>query len=159
MSTETSTEPDPSDRPPWRQRHRAVSPDGAVVAAVDEALEHSMGNPTVGTLRNSDGLELPGCGPAFLWSDDSRFLAVPRWCRRFGLFRRQRLAIVDVAARAVYVSPFTHWLLLPQTFARGRLEVLVSSRLGVGWPWRDRPLVLDVPPVPPSFTELTGVYG
>jgi hypothetical protein len=118
-----------------------------------------MGNPTVGTLRTSDGLELPGCSPAFLWSDDSRFLAVPRWCRRFGLFRRQRLAIVDVAARAVYASPFTHWLLLPRAFERGRLEVLVSDRRGISWPWRDRPLVLNVPPVPPSFAELTGGYG
>jgi hypothetical protein len=158
MSTETSAEPYPYNTPPWRRSHTAVSPDGAVVAAIDEAVEHSMSNPTVGTLRTSDGLELPQCNPAFVWSDDSRFLAVPRWCRRFGLFRRQRLVLVDVAARAVYVSPSTHWLLLPRTFERGRLEVLVSDRRGISWPWRDRPLVLDVPPMPPAFARVAGGY-
>jgi hypothetical protein len=158
MSTQTSAEPYPYNTPPWRPSHTAVSPNGAVVAAIDEAFEHSMSNPTVGTLRTSDGLELPQCNPAFVWSDDSRFLAVPRWCRRFVLFRRQRLVLVDVAARAVYVAPFTHWLLLPRSFEGGRLEVLVSDRRGISWPWRHRPLVLKVPPIPPAFTKVAGGY-
>ena len=156
MSSETSTEPFPYNTPPWRRSYRAVSPDGVVVATIDEAFEHSMSNPTVGTLRTSNGLELSKCNPSFLWSDDSRFLAVPRWCWRFGFFRCQRLALVDVLARTVYESPFTHWLMLPKTFEHGRLEVLVSDRRGISWPWQDQPLVLNVPPVPPSFAKLKG---
>src|SRR5215217_5675959 len=96
----------PYNTPPWRSSHKAESPDGAMVASIDRAFEHSMSNPTVGTLTTSNGLELPHCNPAFIWSDDSRYLAVPQWHRRFGLFLRQRLAIVDVVARTVYVSRF-----------------------------------------------------
>jgi hypothetical protein len=159
MSGQTTTEQFPYNTPPWRSSHTAVAPDGRVVAAIEQAFEHSMSNPTVGTLRTSDGLELPNCNPAFIWSDDSRFLAVPQWRRRFGLFRRQRLAIVDVVARAVYVSRFTYWLLLPTTFQGGRLEVLVSDRRGISWQWRDCPLVLKVPAVLSTFKKLDSVYG
>jgi hypothetical protein len=159
MSTQVPVETYPYDTPPWRSSHKEISPDGAVVAAIDQAFEHSMSNPTVGSLRTSDGLELTSCNPAFIWSDDSRFLAVPRWCRRFGLFRRQRLAIVDVVARVAYVSPFTYWLLLPKTFERGRLEVLVSDSRGISWPWKEQPLILMVPTVLSTFSELKGAYG
>jgi hypothetical protein len=159
MSGPTTTEAFPYNTPPWRSSHTAVSPDGVVVAAIEQAFEHSMSNPTVGTLRTSDGLELLKCNPAFIWSDDSRFLAVPQWRRRFGLFRRQRLAIVDVVARIVYVSRFTHWLMLPTTFEGGRLEVLVSDRRGISWPWRERPLILMVPVDLSTFNKLDGVYG
>jgi len=159
MSDLNPIEPYPYNTPPWRRSHTEMSPDGTVVATIDKAFEHSMSNPTVGTLRTSDGLELLNCNPAFIWSDDSRFLAVPRWHRRFGLFLRQRLAIVDVASRAVYVAPFTHWLLLPKAFEGGRLEVLVSNRRGISWPWRDPPLILMVPTVLSTFTKLKGVYS
>ena len=157
MSGQTTTETFPYDTPPWRSSHRAVSPDGVVVAEITQALEHSMSNPTVGILRTSDGLELTSCNPAFIWSDDSRFLAVPRWCRRFGLFRRQRLVIVDVVARAVYVSPFTYWLLIPKAFEGARLEVQVSGSRGITW-WKEQPLVVIVPTVLSTFTELKDVY-
>ncbi|MBX7104595.1 MAG: hypothetical protein K1X57_10975 [Gemmataceae bacterium] len=149
----------PYNTPPWLRSHAATSPDGAVAAVITEAFEHSMSNPTVGTLRTSDGLELTKCNPAFLWSDDSRYLAVPRWCRRFGLFLRQRLAVVDVAARVVYVSRFTHWLMLPTRFAGGELEVRVSSRFGISGPWREPPLVLAVPAALDAFIQMVGAYG
>src|SRR5262245_1041468 len=130
MSDQTATETFPYNTPPWRSSHKAVSPNGKVVAEIKQAYEHSMSNPTVGTLQLSDGLELPRCNPSFIWSDDSRYLAVPQWRRRFGLFLRQRLAIVDVVDRAVYVSRFTYWLILPTTFENGRLAVLVSHWIG-----------------------------
>jgi hypothetical protein len=158
MSTQTSNEPFPYNTPPWRRSYKATSPDGAIVAAIDKAFEHSMSNPTVGTLRTSDGMELTQCSPAFVWSDDSRFLAVPKWCRRFGIFLRQRLAIVDVVERAVFLSRFTHWLLLPTAFEGGKLEVLVSNPCGISWPWRDRPLTIAVPPDLATFTRLDGAY-
>jgi hypothetical protein len=157
MNSQATAESYPYNTPPWRSSHKEISPDGAVVAAIDQAFEHSMSNPTVGTLRTSDGLELTSCNPAFIWSDDSRFLAVPRWCRRFGLFRRQRLVIVDVVARAVYVSPFTYWLLLPKAFEGARLEVQVSGRRGISW-WKEQPLILILPAVLSTFNELKGVY-
>ncbi len=84
---------------------------------------------------------------------------MPRWCRRFGLFRRQRLALVDLAARVVYVSRFTHWLLLPTRFAGGELEVWVSDPRGIGLPWRERPMLLAVPSAFSKFTKMSGVYG
>jgi hypothetical protein len=159
MGIQTEVEQFPYNTPPWRSSHTAVSPNGGVVAAIEQALEHSMSNPTVGTLRTSDGLELPSCNPSFIWSDDSQYLAVPQWHRRFGLFRRQRLAIADVVARVVYVSRFTHWLMLPTMFERGRLEVLVSDRRGISWPFRDQPLILTVPAALATFAKLDGVYG
>ncbi len=158
MSDSNSAEQYPYNTPPWRSSHSAVSPNGALVATIDPAYEHSMGNPTVGTLRISDGLKLSDCNPAFIWSGDSRFLVVPRWCRRFGLFRRQRLAIVDVVAKVVYLSSFTHWLLLPKAFEGGKLEVSVSDSRGISWPWRHGPLILTVPSDLSQFKKLKNAY-
>jgi hypothetical protein len=66
-------EPWPYNLPIFSRGHRAVSPDGTVVAEIAQAFEVSMSNPTVGTLRLSSGLQLDRCNPAFLWSDDSRY--------------------------------------------------------------------------------------
>jgi len=148
---------DPYDTPPWRSSHKALSPNGNVVAEIKQAVEHSMGNPTTGTLRMSDGLELTDCNPSFVWSNDSRFLAVPRWCRRFGLFRRQRLVIVDVVERIAYVSRFTYWLMLPTTFERGRLTLRISHWVGISW-WREAPLTLTLPMDLSTFRKLKSAY-
>jgi hypothetical protein len=160
MSTrlDDRTEADPYDTPPWRSSHSATSPNGVLVASIDQAFEHSMGNPTVGTLRISDGLELANCNPAFIWSDDSRYLAVPQWCRRFGLFRRQRLAVIDTAAKIVYLSSFTHWLMLPKTFDAGRLEIQISSSIGITW-WKESPITITVPADLSEFKRLKSAYG
>lgn len=133
------------DRPHWRTSHRAVAPNGLHVAEIAHAMEHSMSNPTVGTLRVSDGLELQKCGPAFLWSDDSRYLAVPQWHRRFVSGLHQRLVIVDVEHRTIYTSRFTGSLLLPKTFAQGRIEVLLSHSAGITFGWKKKPLIVEVP--------------
>jgi hypothetical protein len=146
------TVPNPYDTPPWRRSHKAVSPNGSLAAEIKEAIEHSMSNPTVGTLRISNGLELAKCNPAFIWSDDSRYLAVPQWRRRFGFFLRQRLAIVDVVDRTVYASPFNYWLIEPLIFECGKLECLVSGSLGISWPRKT--LVLEVPTILVTFTKL-----
>jgi hypothetical protein len=158
MNTSMQTEPTPYDLPPWRSSHRAVAPNSLVVAAIAEAFEHSMGNPTVGTLRISDGFELPNCNPAFIWSDDSKYLAVPQWHRCFGLFLRQRLVIVDIETRTVHGSRFTAWLLKPRTFDCGRLEVLVSHSVGISWGWKKRPLVIEVPQSLSAFVTLMSHY-
>jgi hypothetical protein len=151
----SNPKPPPLDRPHWRGSHRAVAPDGSLVAEIAQAMEHSMSNPTAGTLRVSDGLELPNCSPAFLWSDDSRYLAVPQW-ERVGLFRtglRQRLVIVDAGPRTLYVSPFAGWLLLPRTFEQGKLEIVVSHRMGITFGWQKNPLVVEVPQGLQAFAQ------
>jgi hypothetical protein len=154
MNMPTHAEPYPYNTPPWRRSYKAASPDGLLLAEIADAREHSMSNPTVGNLRTSDGLELPRCSPTFFWSDDSHYLAAPQWIRRFGLFLRQRLAIVDFAGRTVYVSRFTYWLLQPIAFDGGRLEVLTKSSRGISWPWNEQPLLLQVPQILSSFTRL-----
>lgn len=150
----------PYNSPPWRLAHKAVSPNGLVVAEIAEAREHSMSNPTVGILQTSDGLELPKCSPAFLWSDDSRWLAVPQWRHRFGLFQRQRLVIVAREERAVYVSRFTYWLMQPTSFVDGVLEMQVSGPSGIsGDFWKREPFILDVPRVLSTSFRLNVRYG
>ena len=152
----TKDEPDSYNTPPWRRSHCATSPDGAINAEIAEACEHSMGNPTVGTLRLSNGLELLKCNPSFIWSDDSQYLAVPQWIRRFGLFLRQRLVIIDVGNDTIFASRFTYWLLQPREFVDGRLEVAVTSARGITWqPWqRPEPLIVDVPSALEMFRKL-----
>jgi len=113
----------PYDLPIWRPSHRASSPDGRFVAEIDPAHEVSMGNPTSGVLRLSGCLRLERCSPSFIWSDDSRFLAVPRFEHRFGLFRRSRLLLVDTLERRVTGSTRTAWYFQPETFAQGLLVV------------------------------------
>src|SRR5439155_18064411 len=89
----------PYNLPIWRRSYRASSPDGRYVAEINPAWEVSMGNPTYGTLCLSAGLRLERCNPSFLWSTDSCYLAVPQFFRRFGLFRLQRLLVIDVVKK------------------------------------------------------------
>jgi hypothetical protein len=137
--------PPAADRPHWRTSHKAVAPNGSRVAEIARAMEHSMSNPTIGTLRISDGFELAQCSPAFLWSDDSRYLAVPRWDRGFLSYWQQRLMIVDVEQRTAYTSQFKAALLLPRTFERGKVEVVVSHGAGITFGWKKEPLVVEIP--------------
>ena len=115
------SEPWPYDLPIFRRAHRASSPDGSVVAEIETAHEVSMGNPTCGTLRLSTGLEIERCNPSFVWSEDSRYLAVPRFVFRFGLFRRQRMVVIDVLERRALASPETAFYYQPQSFSAGAL--------------------------------------
>jgi hypothetical protein len=113
----------PFNLPIWRDYHRAASPDGKLVAKIDPATEVSMGNPTSGTLCVSNGLHLARCNPSFVWSDDSRFLAVPQY---FGFFGRQRLLVIWFEKHRVYASRRTAWYFQPESFAAGRLVVAVN---------------------------------
>ena len=158
MNATSVTEPYPYNTPPWRRSHRAIAPNGSLVAEIAEAFEHSMSNPTVGTLRTSDGIELANCNPSFIWSDDSNYLVVPQWYRYFALFLRQRLILVDVRNRTLYASRLTAWLLLPQSFDRGRLQVLVSHWAGISWGWKKNPIVVEFPRDLSEFVKLKSDY-
>ena len=114
----------PYNLPIFRRSHRAESADGAIVADMTSAVEVGMSNPTSGTLRLSTGLTIPDCNPSFIWSDDSRYLAVPQWCARMGLLRGQRLLIVEPASGQTFVSRWVWGFLQPESFERGELVVL-----------------------------------
>ena len=111
----------PYSLPIWRSHYRAASPDGVRIAQINPAWEVSMGNPTSGLLCVSTGLHIERCNPSFLWSHDSRYLAVPRYVHRFGLFRRQRMVVVDVVERRGFASPETAFYFQPESFAEGIL--------------------------------------
>ena len=116
----------PYNLPIWRSSHRAASPDGRLVAQINPAWEVSMGNPTSGILCVSNGLHIERCNPSFLWSDDSRYLAVPRYFHKLGLFRRQRLLVIDFEKKSVYASHATAWYFQPETFSAGRLVATIN---------------------------------
>ena len=111
----------PYNLPIWRNAHRANSPDGRFVAEVDPAYEVSMGNPTLGALRLSAGLVLERCNPSYIWSEDSRYLAVPRYFFRLGLFRRQRMIVIDTLMRLIHASTEIAYYFQPESFSRGQL--------------------------------------
>ena len=130
-------EPSPYDLPIFPRWHGAVSPDGRLVASIS-ASEVSMSNPTSGTLRLSNGLEIDRCNPAFIWSDDSRFLAVPQWRYCLGLQLRQRVLVIDTAERSVFASKPLAWILQTRSFERGTLMVEgePASRASKEFVWR-----------------------
>ena len=107
--------------PIFRRFHRADSPNGAFWARIDPAYEVSMSDPTSGTLCVSNGLHLDRCNPSFLWSHDSRFLAVPQFYARWGVLRRQRLVLVDLVDRRAYASVASARYWEPLSFDPGRL--------------------------------------
>jgi len=113
----------PYNLPIWRDAFQLESPDGKMIAEIHRATEVSMGNPTIGTLELSNGFELDHCNPAFIWSDDSRYLAVPRYFHRFGLFRRQNLLLIDVIDGCVVESKKTACYFQPESFLDGQLVV------------------------------------
>ena len=128
----------PSDQPLLRTYHRATSPDEKLVAKIDPAIEVSMGNPTSGIICVSNGLHIEACNPSFIWSDDSRFLAVPKFIKKLG-FRRQRLIVIDFEKKAVYASKRTAWYYQPESFSAGRL-VVTRNPFG-----RERQLKFEIP--------------
>lgn len=145
----TEQEPWPYSLPIFRRTFGATSPDGTLEAEISEAWEVSMGNPTIGALEVSDGLVLEDCNPSFLWSDDSRYLAVAQLSRRFGVFFAIRVLVVDTRSRNVFASPrFRAWL-QPESFDSGRLVVCVN-------PWaRAREARWEIPKDLVSFERLT----
>ena len=136
----------PYNLPIWRAAHRAASPDGRIVAEIDPAYEVSMGNPTSGTLQLSTGLRLERCNPSFVWSEDSRRLAVPRYFDRLGLFRRQRMVVVDVVERRVFASQQFAGYYLPESFSAHLLVATKEpfhSAVRIEWKISEKMTVFD----------------
>jgi len=115
--------PWPYNLPIWRSLYRAASPDGKRVAQIDPAVEVSMGNPTSGLLCVTSGPHIETCNPSFVWSDDSRYLAVPQY---FGFFGRQRVLILSFEEKRVYASKERAWYFQPESFSGGQLVVTIN---------------------------------
>ncbi len=103
---------------PWTtETIRLESPDGRKVASLFEPGEIAMGAPTFGELKVSNGQYAEGCNPSMVWSDDSRFLAVPQWFDRM-----QRLVILDTDFKKRAFAPETYRVLELHSFNRGIVE-------------------------------------
>ncbi len=106
----------------WDSSLNLTSPDGQITAVIDDANEVGQGAPTHGTLVLSNGLTFEGCNPSAVWSDDSKFLAVPQWTRA----RRQRLMVISIEKQSVgYASDIFNVLELHSFFA-GKIKGIDS---------------------------------
>ena len=116
----------PYNLPIWRDHFKLTSPDGKLVAEISRATESSMGNPTIGTLTLSNGFELSRCNPSFIWSDDSCYLVVPHYFKRFGLFLRQKIIVIDTHSNQLFASKKTTCYFQPESFQHGKLVVIAE---------------------------------
>lgn len=113
----------PYNLPIWRGSYRAQSPNGQRMAQVDPAIEIGMSNPTSGLLCVTGGPHIERCNPSFIWSDDSRYLAVPQF---HGFFGRQRVLVVAFDEKRVFASKQTAWYFQPESFSHGQLVVRIN---------------------------------
>ncbi len=113
----------PYNLPIWRRFYRALSPDGQRVAQIDPASEVGMSDPTFGLLCVTGGPHMERCNPSFVWSDDSRYLAVPQF---HGFLGRQRLLILVFEQKYVFASKERAWYFQPESFLGGQLIVTIN---------------------------------
>jgi len=106
---------------PWADGAVLESPDGTKTARLVDGHEFGQGSPTSGRLVLSTGLQLEGCSTSMVWSEDSRFLAVPRW-----KWTGQSLLIIDTVRGEVRVAPGTFSVLQLSAFRGGIVEGIDS---------------------------------
>jgi len=117
----------PYNLPIWQKSLHLESPEGKMWAKIENAVEVSMGNPTVGTLTTSTGLQVEYCNPSFIWSDDSTYIAVPQYSySRFWGFGKQRLLIIDVSKNMKWQSPKLAHYIQPETFDSGEISFIMN---------------------------------
>lgn len=83
-------------------RHSSVtllSPDKRHTAIINRLYEVAMGAPTCGDLSVDNRCFGPGFGPSAVWSDDSKYLVLPRWVET-----SQVLCLVNVEANEIFVG-------------------------------------------------------
>jgi hypothetical protein len=106
----------------WEYSLYLTSPNGRITAVIDEASEVGQGAPTYGTLKLSNGLTFQGCNPSAVWSDDSKFLAVPQWTE--GMM--QRLLVVSMEPASFGYEPDIFRVLELHSFSRGKIKGIDS---------------------------------
>ena len=117
----------PYNLPIWRRSYRLASPDGTMTAEIAKTVEVSMSNPTIGTLAISTGLTVEDCNPSFIWSADSRYLAVPQYSRNwFWGIGKQRLVVIDVSQQRGWRSKKLAYYIQPEAFVKARLTVTIE---------------------------------
>lgn len=107
---------------PWDYSLNLTSPDGQVTAVINNASEVGQGAPTHGTLKLSNGMTFDGCNPAGVWSDDSKFLAIPQWNGA----GRQRILVISIDRAAFAYTPTKFSVLELHSFSAGRIRGIDS---------------------------------
>ena len=102
----------------WDYSLHLTSPDGQITAVIERASEFGQGSPTSGILKLSNGLTFEGCNPSAVWSDDSKFLAIPQWTVK----NRQRLLVISIERAAVGYAPDVFELLELHSFSRDKIK-------------------------------------
>lgn len=117
----------PYNLPIFRRSFQLASPDGKISAEIRDAVEVSMSNPTIGLLVFSNGIKIEKCNPSFIWSDDSRYLAVPQYSKNwFYGIGKQRLLLVDILENILYQSGKLAYYIQPDKFCEGILIVTIE---------------------------------
>ncbi len=109
-----------------RHNFSTASPDGQLSACIAKTNDVGAGQPPVGELCLSDGLVIESCAPYLVWSDDSRYLAVPQHTCSTGFFGHSsswRLLVIDTWHREIFGSgAFKTWP-HPESLSGGHLVV------------------------------------
>ena len=106
----------------WTYSLYLTSPNGQITAVIDNASEIGQGAPTSGILKLSNGLTFQRCNPSAVWSDDSKFLAVPQWTER----NMQRLLVISIEQASVGYAPDIFHVLELHSFSGGKIKGIDS---------------------------------
>lgn len=107
---------------PWTDSVYLTSPDGKLTAVIDDASEVGQGAPTYGILNISNGMSYRSCNPSIVWSDNSRYLAVPQWTRE----RDQRLLVISLEDQSSGYAPGLFRVLELHSFLNGKIKGIDS---------------------------------
>jgi hypothetical protein len=107
---------------PWSYSARLSSRDGRFTAAFEYENEVCQGGPTYGRVVLSNGMTFDSCNPSFVWSNNSKYLAVPQWTH----YREQRLLVINAELRTSKLLPEVFQVLELHTFTDGMVEGIDS---------------------------------
>ena len=107
---------------PWSYSAYLESPDGKFAATFKYGSEVCQGGPTYGKVIVSNGMTFDSCNPSFVWSADSKYLAIPKWTH----YREQRLLLVNAEHRTGELLPDVFQVLELHSFAGGTIEGIDS---------------------------------
>jgi hypothetical protein len=106
----------------WDSSLFLTSPDGQITAVIEEASEFGQGSPTIGILKLSNGLTFDKCNPSAVWSNDSKFLAIPQWRTT----QRQRILVISIEQATFGYTPDIFSVLELHSFSRGKIKGINS---------------------------------
>ena len=107
---------------PWSSSAFLKSPDGRFTAAFEYASEVCQGGPTYGVVTLSNGVTFDSCNASFVWSQDSKYLAVPQWTH----YREQRLLVINAELRTFQLLSEVFQVLELHSFTAGVVEGIDS---------------------------------